>query len=252
MKREPLVSIITVVYNGAKTIKQTIESVKNQTYTNIEYIVIDGGSNDNTNLIIKDNLDIISYTISEPDNGLYDAMNKGVKIAKGELIGIINSDDWYELNAVETMVNAYKSHPKKNIFHADRYDIDEVGNKKLRKFNSSVFKFKYYGMTYNHPSMFIKRDEYLIHLYSTKLRALSDYQFVLEAYVLDPQKFLYVKKAIVNYRLDGVSAQMSFYDSMKEGFISRQSAGMFIINNLLALLIRSSMGIYFIFKKIIK
>jgi glycosyltransferase involved in cell wall biosynthesis len=252
MKKEfPLVSIITVVYNGAKTIQQSIESVKNQTYNNIEYIVIDGESNDNTLLIIKDNLDTISYWNSEPDKGLYDAMNKGIKVAKGELIGIINSDDWYELDAVETMVNAYINYPSKTIFHADRFDIDEKGNKSLRKFNSSTFKFKYYGMTYNHPSMLIKKEEYLSHTYSNKLRSLSDYQFVLEAYISNHTKFLYINKPIVNYRLDGVSAQLSFYDSMKEGFISRRDAGMFIINNLFALLIRSLMSIFFILKKLL-
>lgn len=253
MKKEsPLVSVITVVYNGVKTIEQTIKSVLNQSYSNIEYIIIDGESTDETLSVVSGFAENIDVVISEPDKGLYDAMNKGIKIAKGELIGMINSDDWYELDAVETMVNAYINHPAKTIFHADRYDIDETGSKSLRKFNSSIFKFKYYGMTYNHPSMFIKKTEYLSHVYSTKLRSLSDYQFVLEAYISDPKKFIYIEKAIVNYRLDGVSAQMSFYDSMKEGFISRRDAGMFILKNLLALLVRSLMAGFFLLKRIIK
>lgn len=236
--KNPLVSVITVVYNGEKYLQQTIDSVKNQTYTNIEYIIIDGGSKDNTLSIIKNNLDTISYWISEPDKGLYDAMNKGIKIAKGELIGIINSDDWYELYTVETMVKAYVDYPTKTIFHADRYDIDEKENRSIRKFNSSIFKFKYYGMTYNHPSMFITKTEYKKHLYNTELRALSDYQFVLETFLNNKSTFHYIEKPIVNYRLDGISGTMPLNRVLKEGYISRKNAGLNIFKNLISFFLR--------------
>lgn len=105
---EPLVSIITVVFNGEKYLEQTILSVLNQTYSNIEYIIIDGGSSDATLDIINKYTDKIDYWVSEPDSGIYDAMNKGISLATGQLIGIINSDDWYELDAVEEIVRAYK------------------------------------------------------------------------------------------------------------------------------------------------
>lgn len=239
MNESLLVSVITVVYNGEKYLQQTIDSVFNQTYKNIEYIIIDGGSTDNTIDIIKQNKDKISLWVSESDNGLYDAMNKGIDMASGKLIGIINSDDWYELDAVELMAKAYLANPLKTIFHADRYDVYSDKIKKIRKFNPSVFKFKYYGMTYNHPSMFIAKKEYDKHKYSTKLRALSDFQFVLEAFVNDSNTFLYTEKPIVNYRLEGVSAQMKLYDRLKEGYSSRKEAGMSFFENLLALSVRS-------------
>lgn len=239
MNRTPQVSIITVVYNGANTIEQTINSVKKQSYKNIEYIIIDGKSNDGTLDILKKYSGSISIQVSEKDKGLYDAMNKGISLANGELIGMINSDDWYEPNAVEIMVNAYLANPLKTIFHADRYDVLNDGSRLLKKFNQSSIKFKYYSMTYNHPSMFIAKQEYKKHKYSTELRALSDYQFVLEAFLSAPDTFVYINKAIVNYRLDGVSAQMSFKDRMKEGFVARKEAGMNILGNLLALFIRA-------------
>ncbi|MCB0383237.1 MAG: glycosyltransferase, partial [Psychroserpens sp.] len=149
MTKEPLISIITVVFNGEKYLQQTIDSVTNQTYKNIEYIIIDGGSTDETLNIIKANESHIDFWISERDNGLYDAMNKGISKAKGELIGMINSDDWYELNAVETVVNTYLKNPEKRIFHADRYDVYPNEEKKVFAFNPSVIKFKYFSMTYN-------------------------------------------------------------------------------------------------------
>ncbi|GGZ89280.1 glycosyltransferase family 2 protein [Algibacter mikhailovii] len=243
MTEKPLVSIITVVYNGEIHLQQTIESVRNQTYKNIEYIIIDGGSTDKTISIIKKNETTINKWISEPDKGLYDAMNKGINIANGELIGMINSDDWYESNAVEIMVKAYLENPFKTIFHADRYDVLSDGSRIIKKFNQSSIKFKYYSMTYNHPSMFIARQEYKKHKYSTELIALSDYQFVLEAFLADPDTFVYINKAIVNYRLEGVSAQMSFNNRMKEGFVARKEAGMNIFGNLFALSIRAVLTI---------
>ena len=106
----PLISIITVCFNSSKTIRQTIESVLNQTYTNIEYILVDGKSTDNTVAIIEEYAPqftakgIVYRWVSEPDAGIYDAMNKGIKLATGEWIGIINSDDWYELDACENML----------------------------------------------------------------------------------------------------------------------------------------------------
>tara|TARA_B100001093_G_scaffold409908_1_gene399049 strand:- start:4751 stop:5503 length:753 start_codon:yes stop_codon:yes gene_type:complete len=246
MNRFPLVSIITVVYNGERHLLQTINSVSNQTYKPIEYLIIDGASTDCTLDIIQDNETKITKWISEPDQGLYDAMNKGIKLAKGELIGMINSDDWFEPNAVEVMVNAFLNNPTKTIFHTNRYDIDTDNTRVIKKFNPSSFKFKYYGMTYHHPSMFIAKKEYNKHLYNIELKALSDYQFVLEAFLQTPQGFFYIDKAIVNYRLEGISAQMKIYNRLAEGYIARRNAEMSLTENLLSLIIRS---IYFIFQK---
>ena len=102
-KVNPYFSIITVCYNSEKTIERTITSLRNQSYQNFEYIIIDGGSTDSTLEIIKKNLDVVSILVSEKDEGIYDAMNKGIDLASGEIIGIINSDDWYENDTLENI-----------------------------------------------------------------------------------------------------------------------------------------------------
>ena len=107
LKKDPLISIITVVKNGEKHLEETIQSVINQNYKNIEYIIIDGDSKDKTISIIKKYEKYISYWKSEKDNGIYEAFNKGMKIANGDLLGFINSDDVYTKNAIELLLKYY-------------------------------------------------------------------------------------------------------------------------------------------------
>ena len=243
-KEQPLVSIITVVYNGEEYLQQTIDSVRNQTYSRLEYIIIDGGSTDNTLSIIKSNLDVVTKWISEPDNGLYDAMNKGIKMASGILIGTVNSDDWYENNAVQMVVEHFEKDNSKMIFHGDRYDVLEDDSKRLFRFNESSFKFKYYCMTYSHPTMFIHRDLFSKDGYNTALTSLADYQFVLENYLKDQSVFCYIPKPLSNFRLGGTSAQMSYLKTLKENFIARRNAGLNLIQCTFAVGIRSIGEIY--------
>ena len=154
-----LVSIITVSYNSQETIRKTIESVNSQTYNNIEFIIIDGESTDNTISIIKefDNVDVL---ISEPDSGLYDAMNKGIFIAKGQLIGILNSDDiFFDDNVVSDVVQYHeRSEVDISIGNIVQYKNDEI----IRYYNSKNWKPKAlkYGYMPPHPSMFVKKDIY--------------------------------------------------------------------------------------------
>lgn len=225
-KQFPLISIITVVFNGSKTLEQTIQSVINQSYQNIEYIIIDGGSTDGTISIIKKYEKHISNWISEADKGLYDAMNKGIAMAKGELIGMINSDDWYELDAVKIIVDTYVDNPDKRIFHGDRFDIDNEGNRRKYKFNKSKFKFLYFSMTYNHPSMFIHKDVYTVYKYNIEFKSISDYEFVLKVFLKNSDFFCYVPLTYVNYRLDGISAKQSLISEIKEGSNARLNAGL--------------------------
>lgn len=243
--QETLVSIITVVYNGNKTLEQTIQSVINQSYTNIEYIIIDGGSTDGTIEIIKKYEDNISFWISEPDKGLYHAMNKGIEYSNGTIIGIINSDDWFEPDAVKIIVENYKNNPDKKIFHGDRYDVFEDGSKQIRKFHPSRIKFLYYGMTYNHPSMFVKREVYQEHLYNTEMKSLSDYEFVLYWYLRQPSWFYYLPISYVNYRLNGISANIKMVDSLKQGFKAKKLAGQNYIQNLISFGIRCAIFLFY-------
>jgi len=244
MSSHPLISVITVVYNGEKYLEQTIQSVVGQTYTNIEYIIVDGGSTDGTLDLIKKYESNISKWVSERDKGLYDAMNKGIRMAKGDIIGMINSDDWYEPEAVQLIVDAAIQNPSKKIFHGDRYDVLKDGTRKVKPFHPSRFKFVYYGMTYNHPSMFVHRDIYENTIYNINLRALSDYEFVLKNLLQDSEVFQYIAISYVNYRLDGLSGTMSTKEILREGYTARRNAGLVFIKNsfsyCLRLLIRTA------------
>lgn len=245
----PKVTIVTVVLNGAKTIEQTILSVKNQDYNNKEYIIIDGGSTDGTLDIIKRYGDTIDYWQSAQDKGLYDAMNKGIALAKGELIGIINSDDWYEPNTISSVVGYYRQNPTKKIFHGDIYEILENGHKRIRRFNSSPFKFLYYGMTYNHPAMFIHSDLYMSSQYDSIYRGHADYKFVLEAYLKDKTQFKYIPEAYSNFRLGGVSANISVIESTKAVFKIRRDAGLSLFSACFAFLLMRLVKAVFFIKK---
>ncbi|HRP58868.1 MAG TPA: glycosyltransferase family 2 protein, partial [Vicingus sp.] len=137
----PKVSIITVCYNSEKTIEDTIKSVANQSYPNIEYIVIDGGSTDNTLAIIDKYKDKISTVISEKDHGIYDAINKGIKLATGDIIANLNSDDFYIDSDVITDVVATFENEKTDTLYADLYYVDAVDtNKIIRYWKSKQYK----------------------------------------------------------------------------------------------------------------
>lgn len=157
-----LVSIVTVCFNSEKTIRHTIESVLKQDYKNIEYLIIDGCSKDNTIAIAKEYEEkfaekgYIYKIVSEKDKGIYDAMNKGIRLATGELVGLINSDDWYEPNAVSTAVQAYEQEAY-DMFYADINLIKADGSiivkhSKLDRFPTSRH--------WNHPTTFITKKTY--------------------------------------------------------------------------------------------
>ena len=142
MKDQPLISIITVVYNGERFYIQTID-LKNQTYKNIEYIIADGASSDTTLEIIKKINQHISKWFGIIDQGLYDAMNKGIKLSNGQIIGTINSDDWYEPNAVQQVVQS-RSFSQKKIFHGDiKYINFGYGSTYIKQQTLLFFHLKY-------------------------------------------------------------------------------------------------------------
>lgn len=229
MDESILISVITVVFNGEEHLQQTIDSISNQTYKNIEYIIVDGGSTDGTLDIIKKNQHVIDLYVSEKDDGLYDAMNKGISMAKGEIIGMINSDDWYEHNTLEIVKNAYVKFPEKKIFHSDKRCIELNGKSHIKKARLSPFLLKYHAMTLNHPTMFVHRDIYKTIKYNTKLKSLSDYQFTLQSFLHNPEIFHYIPVVLANFRLGGISGGISRIESLNENFIARRNAGMSFI-----------------------
>lgn len=183
MKNKPLVSIITVVYNGEKFLEETIKSVINQTYTNIEYIIIDGESNDGTINIIKKYEDSISHWISEKDDGIYDAMNKGIDACSGDIIGLINADDWYQLDTVEKVVKAYLFSDKNTLFYGDLNVHNDKQTSYVPK-QSSDLKILKKGMILNHPTVFVPKIIYEKHgSFSTDYKIASDWDLMLRLYL---------------------------------------------------------------------
>ena len=216
---EPLVSIITVVFNGEKYLEQTILSVLNQTYSNIEYIVIDGGSSDATLDIINKYTDKIDYWVSEPDSGIYDAMNKGISLATGQLIGIINSDDWYELDAVEEIVRAYKD-GSTIIYGFMRHIVEEKPIEVYAAYPVSIP-----CKMIPHSTCFVPKfiyDQY--GTFDLSYRSCADYHFILRLYK-EGISFSILEKILANFRFGGFSFKSrslieSFNMRYKMGYIS--------------------------------
>lgn len=215
MVSELKVSIITVVYNGVKHLEQTIKSVLNQTYANIEYIIIDGGSTDGTINIIKKYESNIAHWVSEPDSGIYDAMNKGIKMATGELIGIINSDDWYEPYAVEEIVMAYKDNTVCYglMRHISNDEILEIYAPAPCLIPKKMIP---------HSTCFVPSNIYRKYgLFDLQYKSCADYHLILRLYKAGV-KFEFIEKVIANFRFGGYSWKTS---SLRESFNMRYKMG---------------------------
>lgn len=204
------ISIITVSYNAAKTIEHTIRSVVNQTYENIEYIIIDGGSTDGTVDIIKKYEDKIAYWVSEPDKGIYDAMNKGISAATGDVIGILNSDDWYDDNTLEKVASCMEGISADGICGSIRYS-DENGNSLMIPpvHSSPDLCVMQRGMSIAHPSVFVWNSFYKKYgLFSLDYPIAGDYELLLRALSMGAN-LIYSDSVYVNFRLGGASSQNS-------------------------------------------
>lgn len=213
-EKKPLVSIVTVSYNSAKTIKDTIESIHNQSYENIEYIIIDGLSTDNTVEIVKEyeskylKKGYKFKIVSEKDTGLYDAMNKGINMAKGEIIGILNSDDYYTNNLViENVVNKMIAE-NADCLYADLLFVDEIDtNKIVRIWDSGGGDFRF-GWNPPHPTTFIKKDMYVKYgLYKDTYKISSDYDILYRIIHKGKARTVYLQEYIVKMRSGGESTR---------------------------------------------
>ncbi len=203
------VSIITVVYNNAKTIKDAIESVLSQTYKDIEYIIVDGASRDGTVEIIESYGDRISKFITESDNGLYDAMNKGIKLASGDIVGILNSDDFYiDEFVIEKVVKVFKEKKVDSLFADLVYVKPDNLEKTVRYYDSSKFhpeKFAY-GWMPAHPTFFVKRAIYEKYgLFKTDYIIAADYELLVRFLYRYRVSYHYLQEVITKMRTGGVS-----------------------------------------------
>lgn len=214
MVNKPLISVITVTLNSEKTVAKAIESVLNQTYDRVEYIIMDGGSTDSTVQIAeeyKERFAAKGYElkiVSESDRGMYDALNKGVALANGDVIGQINSDDWYEPIALETVANKFMDDPF-DLFWSDLRILKKTGNiikkARIRKVVSTK--------DWNHPTTFIRAEVYKNNPYSL-ISMYDDFELILR---LRKQgvKMAVENMVLANFVFGGMSTQKDFKDTLK-------------------------------------
>ena len=204
------ISIITVAYNSEKTIRKAIESVLGQTYAPYEYVIVDGKSKDNTVAVAQEYTERfqkkgIKYTIiSEKDKGIYDAMNKGIAFAQGEIVGMINSDDWYEACALEVVAKTYQEE-KFDMMYADLNLVKENGSvivktARMRKYITS--------RDWNHPTTFIRKSIYNLMQYDNS-NLYADFDMMI-AIRKKGYKVVAVNKVLANFATGGVSNEKKF------------------------------------------
>ncbi len=204
------VSIITVCLNSGDTIRDTIESVLGQTWREVEHIIIDGQSTDNTLKIVDEYQDRIARIVTGPDKGLYDAMNKGLSIATGDVIGILNADDFYLTNTViAEVVASFQKLPDTDMVLGG-VDFVHSGNlnRVVRKYKSIGFKpWKLrFGFMAPHPGAFVRRKAYeKVGPYKIDYQISADFDFMLRAFLVHKLKFITIDKIWVRMRLGGVS-----------------------------------------------
>ena len=203
------VSIITITYNSAETVEDTIQSVLSQDYPNIEYIIVDGASKDDTMAIVNRYRDKIATIISEPDKGIYDAMNKGVRAATGDVIGILNSDDFYADNKVISDIVKAIQQDNADACYADLVYVDRTATDKvIRSWKSGEYRHGDFlrGWMPPHPTFFVKRVYYEMHgLYSLQLRSAADYELMLRFIHKHGISLAYLPRVITKMRAGGQS-----------------------------------------------
>ncbi|MDI6717476.1 MAG: glycosyltransferase family 2 protein [Patescibacteria group bacterium] len=210
-ENQPSVSIITVVFNNKNFIEGAIKSVLSQTYQNIEYIVIDGGSIDGTKEIIEKYGNKIAKFVSEPDKGIYDAMNKGLKLATGKIVGILNSDDFYaDKNVIEKVVKKFEETKIdclwSDLVYVDRKDVNKI----VRFWKSSEYterKFRMGGYP-PHPTFFVKKEIYDKYgLFNLNFKIAADIEIMLRFLERFKISSAYISEVLVKMRIGGISAK---------------------------------------------
>ena len=202
-------SLITASYNSARTISDTLRSVDAQTWPDIEYLVVDGGSKDETMAIVAREGRRVTSAVSEPDKGIYDAYNKGLKRATGDVIGFINSDDYYcAPDVIETVMKAFED-PTVEAVHADLVYVAPENTGKIErhwKSRPATVENLRRGFIPAHPTLFLTRAAYdKIGEFDTGYRLAADYDFMLRAFYVHQIKSVYLPRILVRMRSGGAT-----------------------------------------------
>ena len=215
-KFNPTLSVITVVYNNVKHIERTLKSVINQTYSDIEFIVIDGASTDGTLNIIEKYRSDIDILISEPDKGIYDAMNKGLKIASGEYVIFMNSGDEFYGNT--TVEQVFKTSAFADIYYGETEMLDEnlvnQGRRRHKAPQQLQLKSFQFGMSVSHQAIIIKKS--IVKNYDSKYQLSADIDWILDA-ITKAQKIVNTQLVIAKYLMGGMSKKRHL-QSLKERY----------------------------------
>lgn len=236
------ISIITVCFNSAATIRDTIESVLCQDYPNIEYIVIDGGSTDGTIDIVREYGDDIDVVVSEPDEGIYDAMNKGIAVATGVVVGLLNSDDIYaDSSVVKDLVEQMDAAGSDAVF-ADLVIVDAQNTDRvLRYYDSSSFYPDRLagGWMPAHPTFMVKRDLYIKYGgYALDYHIAADYEMVARLLYKAGASYTHLPKVVIKMRAGGVSTRGLMSNWILNNEIVRACRANGIRTNLLKVLLK--------------
>lgn len=232
MDNQPVISIITACYNSAKTIEDTIRSVAEQDYPYVEYIVIDGKSTDGTVEIIKKYQDEISYWVSEKDNGIFDAFNKGIMQSSGDIVGILNSDDFYAHSGVLSSVAREFIRQKTDSVYGDLVYVDSQNPDRIvRYWRSKAYRrilFRF-GWMPAHPTFFCKRDLYRKYgLFNTWMKISNDYEILLRFLYKFRAASVHIPEVLVKMRTGGNSNG----SVMKRIVANREDRQSWVINGL--------------------
>jgi glycosyltransferase involved in cell wall biosynthesis len=203
------ITVITAVFNGSSQIESTLQSVAGQTHASMEHIIVDGASTDGTVDVVRRNAQRVSQIISEPDEGAYDAFNKGLRAATGDAIGFLGCGDVYNSpSAVATIVQAF-SDPSVDAVFGDLVIVSEGDSKKiLRRYRSKFFapQRMAYGFMPAHPTLFLRRHVYdRVGEYRTDYRIAADFEMCLRVFVNMPIRYVYIPKVLVRMRAGGLS-----------------------------------------------
>lgn len=212
-----IISIITPTYNSASTVADTLDCIKVQSYKNVEHIIVDGSSKDDTLQIVK-TYPHIAKVISENDKGIYDAMNKGIAMATGDVIGILNSDDLYAHDEVLAKVANVFKHDNVDVCYADlQYVHQSDVNKVIRTWKSGKFKHRsfYNGWMPPHPTVFVRKNVYdKVGNFNLALKSAADYELMLRIFLKHKFHIHYIPEIIVKMRAGGIS-NSSFSNRIK-------------------------------------
>ncbi|UAX03698.1 glycosyltransferase family 2 protein [Proteus terrae] len=203
------VSIITATYNSSETIIDTLKSLEQQSYPNIEYIIVDGASKDNTLEVVRDNCSRVSTILSEPDKGIYDALNKGIQAATGDVIGFLHSDDLFAYpDAVADIVATLEKNQSQAAYADLAYVSKEDTDKMVRLWNSGAYQRNKMlsGWMPPHPTFYMKRDLYLsLGQFDLGFKIAADYDSLLRYLWSNKVSMSYLPKVLIKMRVGGAS-----------------------------------------------